>query len=298
MTTQKLQIQAPAKINLVLRVCGKRADGYHEIETVMQKLDLSDQLCLRKTSSTKIVLRCLGASLPEDEGNLVYKAALAFFDYTKVSGGVSIDLTKRIPIAAGLGGGSSDAAAALLGLNVLFGTEVSPANLEVLGGGLGADVPFFIKECGAALATGIGTHVQSIKALSDCWVLLVNPGIIVSTKWVYNKFRLTIGVKPYRLSGCSKSIDNDLFLEMAQILKVCDADSPFNDLESVTVQRHGVIQTIKEGLLEQGACFAMMSGSGPTVFGIFSQQAQAEVAYAAFRELYDGVFLTRTISFE
>ncbi|NOX24817.1 MAG: 4-(cytidine 5'-diphospho)-2-C-methyl-D-erythritol kinase [Deltaproteobacteria bacterium] len=297
MISSELEILAPAKINLVLRVGSRRADGYHGIETAMQKLALADCLSFKKTAAgCGVELRCSGAVLPEDENNLVFKAALVFFDYTGISGNVEIHLEKRIPVAAGLGGGSSDAAAALSGLNSLFGTNLSLGDLRELGASLGADVPFFIGTNAAAFATGIGTTLKNIEPLGDCWIVLVNPGIPVSTKWVYDNFRLTTGAKPYMLPGCSKSFAGELLPGMPTILAVCNAESPFNDLEAVTARRYGVIQSIKEELAGQGACLAMMSGSGPTVFGIFRRRAEAAASYTAFRELYSGVFLTQPVS--
>ncbi len=296
MIISELEVFAPAKINLVLRVGGRCADGYHGVDTVMQKLALADCLSLKKTAGDRgVELRCSGAALPEDKNNLVFRAARVFFDYTGVSGSVEIHLDKRIPVAAGLGGGSSDAAAALSGLNSLFATNLSTDDLRELGALLGADVPFFIGTNAATFATGIGTTLENIEPLGACWIVLVSPGIQVSTKWVYDNFRLTIDAKPYMLPGCSKSSVSGLLPGMAAILAKCNAKAPFNDLETVTVRRYGVIQSIKEKLAAQGACLAMMSGSGPTVFGIFRLRAAAAASCAAFRKLYSRVFLTQPV---
>lgn len=297
MTTSELEVRAPAKINLLLKVYGRRPDGYHEIETVMQKLELADYLRLRKNPTTKSIrLQCAGAKLPEDETNLAFKAAVIFCDYAGIEGGLDIELEKYIPIAAGLGGGSSDAAAVLLGLNTLFSTEISTDKLAKLAASLGADVPFFISAGGAGLATGIGTKVENIDSLGDCWIVLVNPGISLSTKWVYENFRLTTGAKPYKLSGYSKFSKLDSLPQgMTAMLKACNSDRPFNDLETVSIRRYEIIRTIKELLIGNGACLALMSGSGPTVFGIFNHYDQAKRCLDFFSNSYKAVFLTRPL---
>jgi 4-diphosphocytidyl-2-C-methyl-D-erythritol kinase len=292
----EIEIFAPAKINLVLRVCGRRSDGYHEIETVMQKLDLADRLLLEKKSGSRdIILRCPGTDLPEGEDNLVFKAAVAFFNFTGILAGVRITLEKRIPVAAGLGGGSSDAAAALIGLNALFCADLPEDDLLGIAALIGADVPFFVSKKSAAYATGIGVTLHSIAPVTDCWIVLVNPGVSVSTKWAYDNFRLTTASKPYMFTGYSKSAQSEFPTGMSEMLARCEAEFPFNDLETVTARRYAVIQTIKDELLGQGACLAMMSGSGSTVFGLFSRQAEAVASCSAFKGLYSGVFLTRPI---
>jgi 4-diphosphocytidyl-2-C-methyl-D-erythritol kinase len=296
MAISELEIAAPAKINLLLRVGGIRADGYHEIETVMQKLTLADRLRLRRTSGSRgVVLRCSGAALPTNEDNLIVKAPLAFFDYTGIAADVRIYLEKLIPVAAGLGGGSSDAAATLSGLNSLFDINLSLDKLRRLGATLGADVPFFIDPGAATFASGTGTTLKNIDPISDCWIVLVNPGVSVSTGWAYENFRLTTAAKPYMLSGYSKSFADALPPGMTATLAICNAGAPFNDLETVTARRYGVIDDIKEKLMGQGACLAMMSGSGPTVFGIFRRQSEAAASCTAFEKLYSGVFLTQPV---
>ncbi len=302
MTDTELEILAPAKINLVLRICGKRADGYHDIETVMQKLNLFDRLTLVKSNKTQgVVLKCPGTDLPEGEENLVYKAAIKFFDCINESPAVHINLEKNIPVAAGLGGGSSDAAATISGLNSLFGSPLTYEKKLKIAASLGADVPFFVADNATAFASGIGDDMEEVDPITNCWVLLVNPGVAVSTKWVYDNFRLTIAKKPYMFTGYQKSIAdnrggsiaNGLGIGLSAILAKCKTEYPFNDLETVTEQRYGVIKTIKEKLLSYGAAFAMMSGSGSTVFGIYQRQAEAEHALEEFKKKYSGVFLTQ-----
>jgi 4-diphosphocytidyl-2-C-methyl-D-erythritol kinase len=281
-----LVLEAPAKINLFLRVISRRPDGYHNLETFMQKLELADRLELRITAAG-VRLSCPGSSLPCDEDNLAYRAAALFLQRAAVENGVEIVLHKRIPIAAGLGGGSSDAAAILVGLNRLFAPGLSEEALFQLAGSLGADVPFFVANAAAALATGIGDRLQPAKPLKRCRVLLVNPGFAVSTKWVYENLALTMPGNPYIL-GRDQTRDNYLeFLPSSQPLTAS------NDLETVTIERFPELGEIKEGLLAAGAGVALMSGSGPTVFGLFSEEGLAVNCYEHFWRRYpQNVFLT------
>ena len=289
-SSEVLTVQAPAKVNLVLRVVAKRPDGYHELDGVMQKLDLFDTLHVKKLQEPGIFLQCPNSDLPEDASNLVYKAAAAFF---KESGldeqyGVSLLLEKKIPVAAGLGGGSSDAGVVLLTLNKLFASPVSDKKLLALAKELGADVPFFVISDAAVRAQGIGEKMTPVDSLSHCSVLLVNPGFSVSTAWVFENFRLT---RADKVSNLFDSPENGVLNGVSFEL--------FNDLESVTVDRYPEIESIKECMLENGAAGALMSGSGPTVFGVFPDEADGSVSKCAevLRGTYgDGVFVTRPLS--
>lgn len=286
----QLEILAPAKVNLYLGVLGKRTDGYHEIVSVMQKLDLTDRLLLSR-EGRGVTLHCPASPLPEDHDNLCWKAARAFFDRTGLPDTVRITLHKRIPVAAGLGGGSSDAAAVLLGLNRLCAAGLSEAALLTMAAPLGADVPFFVSGHHAALATGTGTELQPITEPTGYWLVLVNPGISVSTRWVYENLVLTSADNPYKLSGYSHRPEYAASLVAAGLCPGPDTPPLFNDLEAVTVARYPVIQSIKEQLLGHGATVALMSGSGPTVFGLFHQYDLAASSWARFQELYPEVFL-------
>lgn len=287
---QSLSLKAPAKINLTLRVLGQRADGYHELETWMQKIDLCDEIVLQLREVKGISLRCTDSTLPADNTNLAWRAAEAFYAASSrgLGGGVDILLVKRIPAAAGLGGGSSDAGAVLRGLNALFAGEFSGMELQKMALSLGADVPFFATELDAVLATGVGEDMRPVPSFSSCSFLLVNPGFPVSTRWVFENFALTRGLKKSRLPGSfSKSAD---CLSLSAMM---------NDLESVTIARYPELAKIKETLLESGADRALMSGSGPTVFGIFldSSKNQAELSGIAenLRRKYgERVFVTRS----
>ncbi len=286
MGTDQLLLRAPAKINLFLKVTGCRADGYHTLETRMQKLRLGDELELRLSDEPGVRLDCPGASLPEDAGNIVYRAARLFLRSLPPEverPGVRLTLHKKIPVAAGLGGGSSDAAACLKGLNLLFSQRYSDAELAAMGLRLGADVPFFLNAAPAALATGVGERLQPAAPLPpSCTVLLVNPGIPVSTAWVYQTFTLTEGKR----SRILNSSQNDLYEEAVRC--GCSGNPAWsaalcNDLEEVTIARHGELARIKEDLLRGGAFGVLMSGSGATVFGLFTNKEEAGTCAALFR---------------
>ncbi len=256
-----LHLQAPAKINFVLKVLCQRSDGYHELETWMQKLDLCDEVTLELNKGGGIELYCDDPTLPVGAKNLAYRAAETFLKATEniQDFGVTVRLKKRIPVAAGLGGGSSDAGTVLKGLNKLFGEEVSQDELQVMGKALGADVPFFVTGYGAVLATGIGEKIIPVPAVDDVTFLLVNLGIAVSTQWAFEKYALTREDKNSRMRGSHKLKSDSLELS--------DMD---NDLEQVTINRYPEIEEVKDNLRSAGAQEVLMSGSGPTVFGVFS----------------------------
>ncbi len=289
----ELLLRAPAKVNLTLRILGKRSDGYHDLDSVMQKIDLADIITLRCSRQPGITLSCPGSNLPEDDTNLVWKAAEAFLKATHRTAdcGVSIILEKHIPVAAGLGGGSSDAGAVLTGLNRLLQAELSEDALVDLGRSLGADVPFFVVPYHAVRATGIGDKMIPVYSLSGCSILLVNPGFSVSTAWVYKNFTLTRADKVSNLCDSRKN-DNSSGSSYPLV----------NDLETVTIQRYPELAVIKSFLLNNGASDALMSGSGPTVFGIFPDDPVAEsddlhhCADELTRKYGSGVFITRALS--
>ncbi len=294
MSTKGIYIEAPAKINLYLRVIGRRPDGYHLLATLMQKLSLYDRLEIEKTAGCEVNLECPDSDLPVNDENIVLRAALLFHsslqDRLPDNFGVRIILRKKIPVAAGLGGGSSDAAAMLIGLDRLFRTGCSKQELARLGLQLGADVPFFIYDRPVAWATGIGEELTEAQGLEDGSVLLVNPGFPVSTKWVYENLPLTLKQKDFNLTDSHSQRDD------------CRVKNPFrrsffgnrdvlNDLELVTEGSFKEISLIKEQLLAAGAGSALMSGSGPTVFGIFSKIERAQACYLEMLKRYSQTFL-------
>ncbi|MDU9049455.1 MAG: 4-(cytidine 5'-diphospho)-2-C-methyl-D-erythritol kinase [Candidatus Electrothrix sp. Rat3] len=294
MQTTQITLQAPAKINLSLKILGKREDGYHELETLMQKIALYDELELSLTAEPGVQIHCSNAELPTDERNIAVRAAQLFLNETGNSRqGVRIALKKNIPIAAGLGGGSSDAAAVLNGLDQLLQTGCSPEQRAAMGVRIGADVPLFIYDFPAALATGRGERLMLAPSLTGYQILLVNPGILVSTKWAYEAFSsatekiaLTANQKAFTLP-CSKNSRQ----------KFTIPDDLKNDLEQVTAKHYPVIQRLKNHLLSSGAAGAMMSGSGSTVFGLFPQKIEgnlmdkAEQCRSLLQQEYDQVYL-------
>lgn len=262
--TRTLHLKAPAKVNFRLDVLRRRSDGYHELRMLMQRIDLCDELELTLLDSPGITVRCDGSDLPSDEGNIVWRAAAAMLERTPGKTGVAIRLTKNIPVAAGLGGGSSDAATTLMGLNSMLGSNLDPAELMEIGLKLGADVPFFIFGK-PAIATGVGENLTPLEGIAPLWLLLVNPGIHVSTAWVYQNLGLTTDKVADKIPFLYKSAE-----EVCAILA--------NDLEAVTLQKFPVIREIKEQLMKAGALGTLMSGSGPTVFALFSGEEPARAA--------------------
>lgn len=267
---------SPAKVNLHLRVLRKREDGYHDILTLMQRISLYDEM-LFSPIEHGITVTCPDSTLPENEENIVYRAAKIFFSHTPCPRGIHITIRKSIPVAAGLGGGSSNAATTLMALNEMQGLPCTTDDLMKMGSTLGADVPFFIFGK-TAWATGIGDHFQSVEKISPLWFVLVAPSFEVSTKMVYDKlnFRLTKRALKYK---CFRLCTVE---DMVKAL--------YNDLEKVTLNLYPILQHLKELLLKEGAHGVLMSGSGPTVFGIFAQEKKASEAEAVLREMGTGTW--------
>ena len=268
-----LRLKAPAKINLCLHVTGRRADGYHELVSLMCPLALYDSLPLTPATAG-ITVACSHPEVPADASNLAARAARLFFETVpkKTAApltGLTIVIDKHIPVGAGLGGGSSDAAAVLKALNRIWEQPFSDSGLLEMGARIGADVPFFIQG-GPALATGIGDRLEPFDRIAPWTALLVYPNAAVSTAWVYKNLnlRLTKDEKELR-----KFHFEDRFFDVAEHL--------VNDLEAVTAKAFPVINEIKRLLLAHGAAGAMMSGSGSTVFGLFETPERANSAYSA-----------------
>ncbi|MEF3169026.1 MAG: 4-(cytidine 5'-diphospho)-2-C-methyl-D-erythritol kinase [Deltaproteobacteria bacterium] len=255
----EIRIAAPAKVNLVLRVLGKRKDGYHDILTLLQKVDLRDDITVTATSGDPDVrLTCTGIPCPVGTENLAHRAASFFLEESGVRLSICIDLHKRIPIGAGLGGGSSDAAAVLKGLNLLAGSPLTTDRLYDIAARLGSDVPFFLLDQGAAYGRGRGTELTPV-AGRPLWYLLVYPGFGLSTAQVYADFSLTTekGETILERSG----LDTE--------------DLGINDLEKAVFPRHPLLARLADGLRLLGAQHALMSGSGSTVYGIFPGRIEA-----------------------
>ncbi|HEX9007401.1 MAG TPA: 4-(cytidine 5'-diphospho)-2-C-methyl-D-erythritol kinase [Bacteroidota bacterium] len=261
-----LRLEAPAKVNYRLDVLRKRPDGYHDLRMVMQRIDLCDLIEIALTDTPGIRVACGRAGVPDGPGNIAWRAADALLQLSDGKPGIDIRITKRIPVAAGMGGGSSDGATVLMGVNELLGLGLSDQRLMEIGVTLGADVPFFIFKQ-TALAEGIGEQLSPIERIPQAWLTIVNPNVHVSTAWVYQNLQLT--------SGHDKHIIPCFYENIADICAILS-----NDLESVTIKRYPVIAEIKERLVDAGACGALMSGSGPTVFGVFEKEADARRAEA------------------
>lgn len=270
-----MRLQAFAKINLGLDVLGKREDGYHEIRMIMQTIRMYDQLDMRKSVEPGIHLTTNKKYIPVDENNLVWRAAKLMMDTCGIMEGVSIHLHKVIPVAAGMAGGSSDAAATLVGMNRLFHCGLSKEKLMELGVQIGADVPYCVLR-GTALAEGIGEKLTVLPPMPDCWILIGKPGISVSTKYVYTTLDLNTDTVHPDIDGMKKALEDGNLYGITERMG--------NVLQDVTIPAYPEVERIKEQMKTLGAVNAMMSGSGPTVFGIFDNEEKAQEACQKLRE--------------
>ncbi len=283
----KIQLKALAKINLGLDVLRRREDGYHEVKMIMQTISLYDELMLKKIKKPEIQLRTNLPYLPTNENNLAYQAAKLLMDEYQIEGGLLIQLDKKIPVAAGLAGGSSDAAAVLWGVNQMYHLGLSRRELMERGVRLGADVPYCILR-GTALAEGIGEKLKVLPPMPKCYLLIAKPGISVSTRFVYENLHANELEK-------EQHPDVDAMIAALRQKDLALLSSRMgNILELVTIPAHPVIDKIKQEMRKAGALGAMMSGSGPTVFGIFDTQPKARKAYRALRasQLAKQLYLT------
>lgn len=283
----KMQLKALAKINLGLDVLRKREDGYHDVRMIMQTVRIFDRIQLIRQDREGIRVRTNLYYLPANENNLVYKAAKLLFDEFGLPGGILIDLRKYIPVAAGMAGGSSDAAAVLFGVNRMYDLRLSLEQLMERGVKIGADVPYCLMR-GTALAEGIGEVLSPLPPMPPCNILVAKPGISVSTKFVYENLHANELEHHPDIDGILEG------LRRQDIRMMADAMRGGNVLETVTVPAYPVIQKIKDMMEEGGAAVALMSGSGPTVFGIFEDRTQARRAMSALRRarLAGQLFLT------
>lgn len=285
---KSVQLNAYAKINLGLDVTRKRPDGYHEVRMIMQTIGLFDKLSLNIINSPNIKIKTNLPYLPTNDRNIVYKAVSLIKEKYKIKNGIYINLKKIIPVSAGLAGGSTDAAATLWGMNKLFDLNLSLEELQEIGVTLGADVPYCLMG-GTALSEGIGEILTPLPPFPNCHILVVKPKINVSTKSVYENLDLSsIKTRP-NIDGIIEGIENnDLY----------SAINHFgNTLESVTIKQYPEINDLKKTMLKQGALVSLMSGSGPTVFGIFDNHDKAKDAFYHFKvsNFKYRVFLTTPI---
>lgn len=281
----EMRLKALAKINLGLDVLRRREDGYHEVKMVMQTIGLYDKITLKRIKGPGVRVKTNLFYLPENENNLVYQAAKLLMDEFDIQEGVFIELQKFIPVAAGMAGGSSDAAAVLYGMNRMFHLQLSKEELMQRGVKIGADVPYCVLR-GTALAEGIGEKLTVLPPMPECKVLVAKPAVSVSTKFVYENLKLEGHMEHPNIDGLVENIKIKNIRGIAKHMG--------NVLESVTIPNYPVIAQIKEEMIQGGALNAMMSGSGPTVFGLFEDVTLAEQVYQKLREgtLAKQVFLT------
>ena len=293
MKQHDLSMEAYAKVNLGLDVVRRLENGYHEVKMIMQTVDIADTLYFTKQDGG-IAVTVEGEFIkdgivPADENNLIYKAAKQMFEKYNLQGGVAIHLVKRIPVAAGMAGGSTDAAATYRGINALFDIGAEGKELEELAVKVGADVPYCISG-GTALSEGIGEVLTTLPDAPDCVLLVAKPDISVSTKYVYENLNLP---------GVTNHPDID---GMVDAIKTGNADGVWqrmaNVLETGTVKAYPIIEEIKQEMIEMGAIKSLMSGSGPTVFGVFEDMAKAQAALQTIvdKDLAKQVFVTRFIN--
>jgi 4-diphosphocytidyl-2-C-methyl-D-erythritol kinase len=283
----KIFEKAPAKINLSLDVLHKRTDGYHEVEMVMTMVDLADRIEMQELSRDTIIISSQAGYIPLDEKNLAFQAARLIKDRYDVKQGVYIHLDKKIPVAAGLAGGSSDAAATLRGLNRLWNLNIPKEELQVLGAELGSDVPFCVTG-GTAVARGRGEKLEPIVSPPQCWVVLAKPPINVSTSEIYGKLNA-------REIKRHPSTENVLSaIREKQFDKLCG--SLGNVLEEVTLDLYPEVRHLKECMQKLGADGVLMSGSGPTVFGLVSKEAKVPRIYNGLRGFCKDVYAVRMLT--
>ena len=280
-----MKLRAYAKINLGLDVLRRREDGYHDVKMIMQTIQMYDMLEMEKSEKPGIHLTTNLSYIPVNENNLVYKAAKLLMNQYGIEEGITINLNKFIPVAAGMAGGSSDAAATLVGVNKMFQLGLTRQQLMELGVKIGADVPYCVMR-GTALAEGIGEKLTVLPPMPPCYVLIGKPGISVSTKFVYTNLNLGPDTHHPDIDGMIQA------LEKGDLYGITDRME--NVLEKVTIPEYPVIETIKNHMKAHGAVNAMMSGSGPTVFGIFDDKEKAEYACEKLKEsmLAKQIFLT------
>lgn len=273
-----MELLSPCKVNLLLNILGRRPDGFHALETVLLPVPLHDRLTLAPAPAG-VTLTCSDPALPTDAGNLVHRAATAFLAETRLTAGVTIHLEKNLPLAAGLGGGSANAAVTLRGLNELFGRPLSSETLHALAAGLGSDVPFFLQD-GPALGTGRGEVIKPLPpfpALRGAALLLVHPGFGIATAWAYRELARhpeALHGRPGRAAGLVAALQaGDLGAAGHQL---------YNSLEAPALRKFPVLALYQEFFRTHGAAAALMSGSGSTTFALFPSPEQAAAAAAAF----------------
>lgn len=279
--------KAPAKINLGLDVLYRRElDGYHELEMVMSSVDLSDRLTIEELPENQIVVETNKAFLPIDKRNNVYQAAALLKERYGIEQGVKISIEKKIPVAAGLGGGSTDCAAALRGMNRLWNLNLSIDQLIEIGVEIGTDVPYCLHGTTSFIG-GKGEIVRPLKPMPQCWVVLVKPRLSVSTRKIFQKVQDPNQLQHPDMERLSQAILDEDYEAMLQYMG--------NSLEDITIPKYPIVQQIKDRMIKYGADIALMSGSGPTVFALCRQHSRAQRIYNGLKGFCDEVYLVRTL---
>ena len=272
----EISLNAYGKINLGLDVVRRREDGYHEVKMIMQTVKLHDRLTFCDTDSNVIEIEANSADIPVTEDNIIYKACELMRSTYGITKGVKVKLDKQIPVAAGMAGGSTDAAATLVAMNRLFDLNLTEEKLMELGVKIGADVPYCVMQ-GTALSEGIGEVLTAVPPMPDCYIAIAKPPVGVSTKWVYQNLRVSELERHPDIDG------------MVDALKAGDlkgvADRMENVLETVTIPEHPEIEEIKDIMKDRGALNSLMSGSGPTVFGVFEDKDMAQAAVQSLQDM-------------
>jgi len=283
----RLTISSPAKLNLVLDVLGKRPDGFHELKTIFERISLSDQITLTRNKSNKISISCLHPHVPRGQGNLVFKAAVMLARDFSISDGLNIDIIKNIPVAAGLAGGSSNAAAVLSGLNRLWKIGLSHAQLVSYASRLGSDVAFFLYDTSYALGQGRGERIKPLKVKTKIWHVLVTPRVKMYTADVFARLKLNLTNKKDNVNILLP------FLRMGDLARLAGALS--NDLEPAILSLRPDFIYLKKKLLDAGAMGVCFSGSGPSVFALCESQKHALSLRARFDRRYTQAFVVNTL---
>jgi len=281
-----LEKKSPCKVNLLLNILGKRADGFHELETVMHPVNLFDELSFARVTRG-FHLTCSDPALPTDSGNLVHRAAMLFFQRTEIRDGVRIHLEKKIPMAAGLGGGSGNAATTLLGLNEIFGKPLSAKALQDIAATLGSDIPFFLQSK-PGLGTGRGEKIQPLDffpAMAGAAILLVHPGFGISTPWAYQN----LARFPGALNGTPGRAQKLISLLQTADLRTAGAEL-YNSLEAPALEKYPLLTVFQEFFRENGAAATVMSGSGSTTFALATSPAAGETLAEKFKAKFGGTY--------
>lgn len=282
----KIWEKAPAKINLTLDVLGKRPDGYHEVEMIMTMIDLADHISFEDIEQDKIILESNSAFVPNDENNLIYKATKLIKNELKISKGVKIYLKKKIPVAAGLAGGSSDAAATLRGLNRLWNLNLTENQLMKYGERLGSDVPFCVIG-GTAIARGRGEKIERIKSVPSGWAILAKPTISVSTQVIYNNFRFDEINEHPKTDEMLQAIENQDLSSIAKLLH--------NVLETTTFKLYPQVEYLHRQMEQYSSNVTLMSGSGPTIYTLVNKELRIRRIYNALRGFCKEVYVVRLL---